>query len=172
MFLELKPKGMYLSSEKEKENGFLVYRSTKREARTFDVLVMQSNEQKCLQNCCFSFQTGVWLSPSSLLWKHPDNGTTNTCVIFIGNSPPSPRSEYRRSSLLPVRSSVVPGKKISVTMKNSGFIQKKYWQHFRMMLFIFQHEDTTRKFVSLRQIALKLSDATKTAQKMASVNGP
>ena len=57
-------------------------------------------------------------------------------------------------------------------MKNSGFIQKKYWQHFRMILFIFQHEDTIRKFVSLRQIALKLSDATKTAQKMASVNGP
>ena len=40
-----------------------------------------------------------------------------------------------------------------------------------MILFIFQHEETTRKFVSLRQIALKLSDATKTAQKMASVNG-
>ena len=58
-------------------------------------------------------------------------------------------------------------------MKNhGGSIQKKYWQHFHMMLFIFQHEDTTRKFVSLRQIALKLSDATKTAQKMASVNGP
>ena len=55
MFLELKPKGMYLSSEKEKENGFLVYRSTKREARTFDVLVMQSIEQKCLQNYYFFF---------------------------------------------------------------------------------------------------------------------
>ena len=56
MFLELKPKGMYLSSEKEKENGFLVYRSTKREARTFDVLVMQSIEQKCLQNYYFFFK--------------------------------------------------------------------------------------------------------------------
>ena len=50
MFQELKPKGMYLSSEKEKENWCLVFRSTKREARTSDVLVMQSNEQKCLQN--------------------------------------------------------------------------------------------------------------------------
>ena len=61
---------------------------------------------------------------------------------------------------------------ISVIMKNhGGSIQKKYWQHFHMILFIFQHEDTTRKFVSLLQIALKLIDATKTAQTRGAARG-
>ena len=111
MFLELKPKGMYLSSEKEKENGFLVYRSTKREARTFDVLVMQSNEQKCLQNCCFFFLSRRVVIVVVVALKAPSQPYDEyVCHLHREIPPPSPGSEYRRNSRLPVRSSAVPGK--------------------------------------------------------------
>ena len=131
MFLELKPKGMYLSSEKEKENGFLVYRSTKREARTFDVLVMQSNEQKCLQNCCFFFLNRRVVIVVVVALKAPSQPYDEyVCHLHreISPLPPPPPRGANTDGTLACQSGhqrcLV--KMISMTMKNSGSIQKKY----------------------------------------------
>ena len=61
MFLELNSKGLYLSSEKEKENRCLVFTSSiKRAVRKFHVVVVQRrqrNVQKSVMHvhsCCFA----------------------------------------------------------------------------------------------------------------------
>ena len=61
-FLELNSEGLYLSSQKEKENRCLVFMAPrKREIRKFHVVVVQRrqrNVQKSvmhLQSCCFAY---------------------------------------------------------------------------------------------------------------------
>ena len=66
IFLELNPKGLYQSSEKEKESRCLEFTcSTKREIRQFQVVVVQQrqrNVQKSVmhvQSCCFAVLVAV-----------------------------------------------------------------------------------------------------------------
>ena len=61
IFLELNSKGLYQSSEKEKESGYLsIPSSTKREIRQSHVVVVQRRQRNVqrsvmhLQSCCFT----------------------------------------------------------------------------------------------------------------------
>ena len=74
IFLELNAKGLYQSSEKEKESCCLVFpSSTKREIRQFHVVVVQRRQRNVhVRSCCFANLNLFFLpfslpSPSSLL---------------------------------------------------------------------------------------------------------